>query len=288
MKPRFPIYVVSKSRADSRLTVKALLKMQLDFLVIIEKEQYEDYAAVIDPKHLLILDKTFQETYNTCDELGDVKSKGPGPARNFAWEHSIGNGFKWHWVMDDNIRCWCRMNKNLIVEDFSGNGFYAMEEFCLRYTNVVMGGPHYEMFILSRVKHKPFVPNRRVYSCNLIRNDLPFRWRGRYNEDTDLSLNILKMGLCTIQFNCFLQKKIATQRVKGGNTKDFYEREGTINKSKMLVKLHPNVAKLVMRWGRVHHYVDYAPFKSNQLIRDPSVKIPDGPCLFESQLGERV
>jgi len=28
----------------------------------------------------------------------------------------------------------------------------------------------------------------------LIRNDIPYRWRAKYNEDTDLSLRVLKDG----------------------------------------------------------------------------------------------
>ena len=53
----------------------------------------------------------------------------------------------------------------------------------------------------------PFKANTRIYSCILIDNALPFRWRGRYNEDTDLSLRVLKAGLCTIQFNAFLRRR---------------------------------------------------------------------------------
>lgn len=37
--------------------------------------------------------------------------------------------------------------------------------------------------------------DRRAFPCILIQNDIPFRWRGRYNEDTDLSLRALK-ALC--------------------------------------------------------------------------------------------
>lgn len=115
--------------------------------------------------------------------------------------------------------------------------------------------------------------NTRIYSCNLIRNDIPYRWRGRYNEDTDLSLRILKDGFCTIQFNAFLQGKVVTQQIKGGNTEVFYSKEGTFNKSKMLEELHPDVAKVVYKFGRIHHFVDYTPFKKNKLIRDESIKI---------------
>jgi hypothetical protein len=93
----------------------------------------------------------------------------------------------------------------------------------------------------------------------------PYRWRGRYNEDTDLSLRVLKAGYCTIQFNAFLCGKVTTQRMKGGNTKEFYAQEGTLNKSKMLEDMHPDVAKVVWRFNRWHHHVDYSPFKRNRL-----------------------
>jgi hypothetical protein len=102
--------------------------------------------------------------------------------------------------------------------------------------------------------------NTRIYSCNLIRNDVPFRWRGRYNEDTDLSLRLLKAGYCTVQFNAFLQGKLNTQSVKGGCNTDFYSREGTQPKSDMQVRLHPDVSRITFRFGRYHHFVDYRRF----------------------------
>src|SRR5207245_2694711 len=99
----------------------------------------------------------------------------------------------------------------------------------------------------SREKYPAFEMNTRVYSCNLIRNDIPYRWRGRYNEDTDLSLRILKDGFCTVQFWAFLQNKLGTQRLAGGNTAEFYEVEGTGPKSDMLQRMHPDVTRLVVR-----------------------------------------
>ena len=107
--------------------------------------------------------------------------------------------------------------------------------------------------------------NSRIYSTLLILNDIPYRWRGRYNEDTDLSLRVLKDGHCTVQYNAFSTGKVATQAVKGGNTEAFYSLEGTLPKSKMLEELHPDVAKVKWMNSRWHHYVDYNPFKSNRL-----------------------
>ena len=93
-------------------------------------------------------------------------------------------------------------------------------------------------------------------------------FRGRYNEDTDLSLRVLKSGLCTVQFNAFLGEKVTTQVLKGGNTKEFYEKEGTFAKTQMLVDMHPDVAKMVTKFNRIHHEVDYSGFKQKLILKE--------------------
>lgn len=276
MQPRFPLYIVSKGRHQSRLTARALEEMQVPYLIVVEEQERDAYAAVIDPAKVLVLDPAYQRDYDTFDDLGDSKSKGPGPARNFVWDHSIAAGHAWHWVMDDNIQDFYRLNRNSKIRMGDGTAFRCMEDFVLRYKNVAMAGPNYETFAARRQVLPPFAANTRIYSCNLIRNDLRYRWRGRYNEDTDLSLRMLKDGWVTIQFYAFLQKKIQTQVLKGGNTAEFYAREGTLAKSKMLVDMHPDVASLVWRFGRHHHHVDYRPFKKNRLVRRDDIEIPTG------------
>ena len=274
---RYPLYVVSKGRWESRLTVKALDRMGCDYKVVVERQEYDQYAAYIAESKLLILDPAYQSDYETLDNLGDQKSKGPGPARNFAWQHSIDSGHSWHWVMDDNIRHFIRLNKNRKTRVYSPAFFSILEDFVLRYANVLMAGPNYEKFVPRRRSKNPITINTRIYSCNLIRNDTPFRWRGRYNEDTDLSLMILKSGACTIQFNAYLQEKVTTQKVKGGNTAEFYATEGTLHKSRMLVNTHPDVSRLVYRHNRWHHHVDYTRFAGNKLIKREDAVIPDEP-----------
>ena len=248
----------------------------MPYSIVVEEQEFDQYAAVIDKKKILVLDKVYQRDYDTFDDLGDSKSKGPGAARNFVWDHSIAAGHAWHWVMDDNIDGFFRLNRNLKVQAGNGVIFRCMEDFVLRYRNVAMAGPNYFMFASRKSAMPPFVLNTRIYSCNLIRNDVPFRWRGRYNEDTDLSLRMLKAKWVTVQFNAFLQRKMATQQVKGGNTKEFYAKDGTLPKSRMQVAMHPDVSKLVWKFGRWHHHVDYKPFKANKLIRRPDVEVAAG------------
>jgi hypothetical protein len=132
-----------------------------------------------------------------------------------------------------------------------------------------------------------FVLNTRIYSCNLIRNDLPYRWRGRYNEDTILSLDMLKAGWCTVQFNAFLQYKMTTQTIKGGNDAEFYAHEGTLPKSQMLCDVHPDVSKIAYKFQRIHHHVNYDGF-TQKLKFDNGVFPRRTPNEFGMQLQRRT
>jgi len=289
--PQFPLYIPSKGRSQYMMTSKVLTSLGVKHYVVVEPQEEKEYLDAVKEMGLnaeiLVLDMSYKEKYELCDNLGMTKSTGPGPARNFIWDHSIKTGFKWHWVMDDNIQSFRRLNNNEKVKVSTGSMFRAMEDFCLRYKNVSMAGPNYFMFASARSKMKPFVLNTRIYSCNLIRNDVPFRWRGRYNEDTIISLDMLKAGWCTIQFNAFLQEKLNTQILKGGNTGEFYHKEGkaekgkkyadtgTIEKSKMQVKVHPDVSKMKWKFNRWHHHVDYTVFKKNKLIKNKDIRVEE-------------
>lgn len=267
MNPNFPVYIVSKGRADNGLTTRALHEMGVPHYVVVEEQELELYKAGRCFGELIVLPMSYKEDYELCDEHGFGKSTGPGPARNFCIDHSKQNGFSRHWVMDDNIDAFHYLNNNEKFEVRTGATLRAAEDFVCRYSNVPVSGLNYYSFCKKTDKVPPYILNTRIYSCLLIDNNSGYRWRARYNEDTDLSLRVLKDGLCTIQFNAFLCGKITTQRMRGGNSADFYDEEGTLPKSKMLEDLHPDVAKVVFKFNRWHHHVDYSPFKENRLIK---------------------
>jgi hypothetical protein len=129
--------------------------------------------------------------------------------------------------------------------------------------------------------------NTRIYSCILVNNAIPYRWRGRYNEDTDLSLRALKDGWCTIEFNAFLADKQGTLSMKGGNTDELYQGDGRLRMAQSLQAQHPDVTKIVWKWGRWQHQVDYRPFKRNKLRLKPGVIIPQGPNEYGMKLVQR-
>lgn len=273
MNPRYPIFIVSKGRWDNMLTARALDEMGVPYSLIVEESERDLYASRYSCP-IFVLPQRYLDDYDTCDALGDTKSKGPGAARNFAWDLAGATDARRHWVMDDNLDAFHYLNRNRKWEVRSGKTLAAAEDFIDRYSNVPVAGLNYYSFCKRTDAVPPFVANTRIYSCLLIDNSAAYRWRGRYNEDTDLSLRVLKDGYCTIQFNAFLCGKVTTQRMKGGNTREFYDGEGTLPKSQMIADLHPDVAKVVWRFNRWHHHVDYRPFKKNALIR--IVDVPEG------------
>jgi hypothetical protein len=280
MNPRFPVYIVSKGRAYNGLTTRALNEMKVPHYIVVEENELQDYKNGRCFGTLLVLPMKYKQEYELCDEHGLSKSTGPGPARNFCIDHSNSNGFSHHWVMDDNIDAFHYLTNNEKHEIRTGSTLLAAEDFVTRYSNVPVSGLNYYSFCKKIDSVPPYVLNTRIYSCLFIENKFGYRWRGRYNEDTDLSLRVLKDGLCTIQFNAFLCGKITTQRMKGGNTDEFYQNEGTLPKSQMLVKLHPDVSKVVFRFNRWHHHVDYSSFKKNKLIKKEGLNITQGICNY--------
>lgn len=266
MKNKYPIYIISKGRWDSRLTSKALDEMGQDYRIVVEPKEYHLYAKFIDSNKILTLPDNFSE-------LG----QGGVPARNYVWEHSIKEGYIRHWILDDNIEQFNRLNRNLQVKVTTGVIFTAAEDFIDRYENIALAGFQYDYFAKSKTLLPPYYLNTRIYSCILIKNDLPYRWRGKYNEDTDLSIRVLKDGYCTVLFYAFIQQKAQTMTMKGGNTDTIYNTGDNRKEfAESLVRQHPDVAKVVWRFNRWHHHVNYKPFKKNKLIKVNGVKVKEG------------
>jgi hypothetical protein len=241
--PRYPVYVISKGRSDVCLTARFLAAEGIDFRLVVEPQEAEAYGAHFGVERLLVL---------PFSNLG----QGSIPARNWVWDHAKATGAARHWILDDNIRGMWRRYKARKIPCDAGPAFACVEDFSDRYENVGIAGFNYYMFALNRRKHPPFMLNVHVYSCLLIDNALPFRWRGRYNEDTDLCLQVLSTGtLCTILFNAFLIWKMTTMSMKGGNTAELYAGDGRLKMARSLERAWPGVVTTSRRFQRPQHSV---------------------------------
>src|SRR5665213_2239174 len=118
--PKHPLYIPSKGRAASMMTSRVLTAMGVQHFVVVEPQEIDVYRASVGRMGLaaqvLELDLRFKGTYDLCDDLGQARSTGSGPARNFAWKHSGEAGAGWHWVLDDNIKALYRLHENRKVK----------------------------------------------------------------------------------------------------------------------------------------------------------------------------
>lgn len=163
-----------------------------------------------------------------------------------------------------------------------------------------MSGMNYSYFCPAGDSKAPYYLNTRIYSCILLSNDIEHRWRGRYNEDTDLSIRILKDDWCTILFNAFICGKAATLSMKGGNTEEVYRHDqkdydNRYEFAKSLHDAHPDIVKIVQKWGRWHHHVDYSGFQKTPLklrpdyeyitgVNDYNLKLINNPNMIEKEI----
>lgn len=252
MKPRYPVYVISKGRWKTPMTARFLKRDGVDFRVVVEPQEAEEYGRAVGAERVLVL---------PFSNLG----QGSIPARNWCWEHAREAGAERHWILDDNIGMIRRLYYGKRIPCDSGPAFASIEDFVERYENVAVGGMNYQMFGVPGIA--PYHVNCHVYSALLIRNDLEFRWRGRLNEDTDLCLQALTSGWCTLLVNVFLIDKKTTMTMKGGNTEDLYQGDGRLEMSRSLQRAWPGIVDVKMRYGRHAHVIDWTRFADAPALR---------------------
>lgn len=138
---KYPVYIVSKGRWESRLTSKALEKMNVPYHVVIEPQEYDNYASVINPEKILVL---------PFSNLG----QGSIPARNWIWEHSKKQGTSRHWILDNNIKGFSRVYESKRYNVTDGLPFRIIEDFTDRYDNLALSGMHYRTFLMGAIDKK--------------------------------------------------------------------------------------------------------------------------------------
>lgn len=258
--PRYPVYIPSKGRADLSQTARFFLKDGTPFRLVVEPPEADAYRERFGEEHVLVL---------PFHDLG----QGSIPARNWIWEHALSEGYERHWQFDDNCQWISRWHQGRRIPMDSRLAIRAVEDFTEQYANVGISGFNYEMFGTGRVP--PFRINTHVYSASLFWNRLPYRFRGRYNEDTDLCLQVLSGGFCTIQVNAFLVKKIGTMTTKGGNTDELYAGDGRLKMARALERRWPGVVTVDRRFQRPQHVVNWSRFTTQLEPAENPPEIPD-------------
>jgi hypothetical protein len=235
---RYPIFVPSKGRSHACQTAKFLLADSVPFRLVVEPSEEHDYRQAFPSAELLVTPHD------------DMRLLG---VRNWIRQRSIDEGHDRHWQLDDNIRRMKRQTQGKRLSCNARIAISAVEQFTDRYTNIGVSGMDYSMFAKDAMR--PFRLNVHVYSCTLVNNRMPYTWRLVYNDDTDLCLQVLSGGMCTVQFQAFVVEKMQTMTVSGGNTDDLYRGDGRLTMSRTLERQWPGIVTTTRKFGRAQHSV---------------------------------
>ena len=159
--------------------------------------------------------------------------------------------------------------------------FRIMEDYSDKFENLGLVGCQYQSFLPHILtKSPPIIINTRIYSTILINTELldkrlEQRWRGRYNDDTDLTLRVLATGdLCTANFQSLASGKITSGRSKGGMREiyDNHQHSGYQKKFDALREIWGKIVTLTYKKhadGRPHHCIEYTKlFKHKLKLKD--------------------
>ena len=259
---KYPIFIISKGRYRKRVgngyiyeppkTAKYLEKCNIDYKIVVEKQEYDDYCISIDKDKVMIL----PDEYMNLDQ-------GSIPVRNFVHHHNLKEGNYAYWLLDDNIKSYIYNDNDERYMITDGFMFAVNENILDNYDNLYLTGHQYKMFVVPRQNTTKIVSTHtRVYSSILIRTDIPVLneqkdiWRGKYNEDTDLSLRILKLGLPTLITNNIVADKEETGGT-GGNQQIYQEDNNAsgVLKSQALLEHHSDVVDIIKNYNRTHHKI---------------------------------
>ena len=259
--PRHPVYIISKGRHAKPLTATVLVRDRVPFSIVVEPQEREAYEAAMRAlceREALATGAPFEQYAARVRVLVlPFSNLGLGgiPARNWVLDHARASSAERHWILDDNIREVQRVLRKVRVKCDAGAAFAIVERFIDRYSNVAIAGLNYANLVPDNVTIPPVITNTRVYSCLCIDNAIPVRWRGRYNEDADLCLQVLTRGLCTVLVSAFVVEKKATLAMKGGNSDELYANFGRTRMARELQRRWPRAVQTVRRFGRAQHFV---------------------------------
>jgi hypothetical protein len=273
---KYPIYVISKGRYfrnkkyQAPKTIQYLQTIGIDYRIVVEPQELENYAKSIHRSKIVVLPEKYLN-----------KNQGGIPARNFVHHLNCADDVYAYWILDDNIvdYFWVDNNERYKVRD--AIAFRMLEDCMDNFDNCYLSAHQYKMFSPPTDYRNVVQYNGRVFSSILIRTDIETLneegdiWRGKYNEDVDLSLRILKKGLPTILLTSLTCDKERTGSSKGGNTDSIYQEDGNgsgVEKTNALLEHHSDCIDIIERYGRTHHKINVDMFKDNILIKNKDFK----------------
>lgn len=80
MNPRWPIFIPTKGRADSRMTMKMFDDLRVPYTIFVEEQDFYAYAEHVDSRRIHLLPH---------------RDQGLTVTRNYIWDYAAERGYDW-------------------------------------------------------------------------------------------------------------------------------------------------------------------------------------------------
>lgn len=258
------LYIISKGRPQCR-TAQTLEKLRYPgewFIVCgTNDDKLEEYKQIWG-EHILVFDwaEEIKKT-DTMDNFGFEKMpSGAVPVRNATCDFARSRGELRHWQFDDDYTTFAytdtQKGKNKVIKD--GKKLFDLMYRIAKFgydTNMANVG-----FTISTMEACPVnwqLYANRVFAAHNMPTDEKFeRWTSRMNDDTMNAIDICRHGKKAMQFR-FLQLSTTSTQQESGGLSDIYKAEGTVRKTAYIMLKAPSSAKLIISFGRYHHWVNW-------------------------------
>lgn len=268
------VYIMSKGRPQCR-TARTLIAMNYpgEWFIVCgnNDETIPEYQKNFGKERVLVFDWYEQIKHtDVLDNFGFEKMpSGAVPARNAIIEISRQRGELRHWQFDDDYEEFWLTNLNR-----KGKRGSKCPQPKKRLT-----GKTFQWWLcrIAKFGYDTNMPNvgfsqttaesmpdncekvgKRIFNAhNQSSTGGATVWRSRLNDDTINAIDTYhRPGKIEFSFKFLNMSMKLTQQEKGG-LQDIYQKEGTIRKTAYLFLVAPNAAKLVIKFGRYHHSVDW-------------------------------
>ena len=253
---KYTIYIPSKGRPTNNKTAK-LLK-NLNYKIVVEPQDYDDYNKVYPVENLIKL---------------DFNDRGLAYVRNYINQYSRQLGELYHWQLDDDINCFKFRKKNYTNNETTEPLLaISIVEHCVdMFTNVAISGIGSNAFAFS--KRYPVQKNRLAYQCMLINNLIENEWKMGGVEDWYYTFDVLEQGYCTLAFHHIMTQTSSTMQSPGGSTgihfagdkrKLLYEQFIKRWPNRFILKEYPDSVK---QWRLQHTRKFFNDYKQHLILK---------------------
>ncbi len=274
------IYIISKGRPRCRTAATLnTIKYPGEWFIVCgnNDDTIPQYEKNWGKEKILVFD-WYEEVKESdlLDNFGVEKmSSGAVPVRNATRKIAEKRGELRHWQFDDDY-----------------TGFYLVNKDMKKNHRIIDGTEfEYELNRLAAFAHEAKLANigfclgheafpssakvvsKRVFNAHNMPTDekLFMKWRGRMNDDLINAIDVFHTGKVEMSFKHLSLILAPTQSEKGGNS-DIYEQSGTVRKTAYAVLVEPKATKLLIKFGRYHHSVNWKEI-APKLIRQSYAKI---------------